>query len=237
MTELEQRLIALGAALEMPPAPDLAPAVLARLPARRRWRRRRPARRTLAIALAATLLVAGGAMAAPPTRHFILRILGLRGVQIERVPRLSPPPASGSPTLGLGHRIPLGDARHAAAFTALVPPGSPVAYFKDDVPGGRVSFLIGRVLVIEFRGTAAPFIFKVIGPRTKVTHLRVDGGLGVYVYRAPHEVLFQARNGQVHGDRVRLAGNVLLLDRHGLTIRIEGTHTLGQALALARSLH
>jgi hypothetical protein len=237
MTELEQRLSALGATLEIPPAPDVVPAVLARLPARRRWRRRRPARRTLAVVLAATLLVAGGAMAAPPTRHFILRILGLRGVRIERVPRLSPPPASGGLRLGLGHRIPLGDARHAAAFAALVPPGAPVAYFDRDVPGGRVSFLIGRVLVIEFRGTAAPFIFKVIGPRTKVTHVRVDGGPGVYVYHAPHEVLFQARNGQVHADRVRLAGNVLLLDRHGLTIRIEGTHTLRQALALARSLH
>ncbi len=237
MTELEQRLSALGAALEIPPAPDLTPAVLARLPARRRWRRRRPARRTLAVALATTLLVAGGAMAASPTRHFILRVLGLRGVQIERVPRLPPPPASGGPTLGLGRRIPLGAARHAAAFTALVPPGSPAAYFKDDVPGGRVSFLIGRVLVIEFRGTATPFIFKLIGPRTKVSHVRVDRGPGIYVYRAPHEVLFQGRNGQVMSDRVRLAGNVLLLDHHGLTIRIEGTHTLGQAVALARSLH
>jgi hypothetical protein len=65
----------------------------------------------------------------------------------------------------------------------------------------------------------------------------VDGGPGVYLSHAPHEVLFQSRTGQIQTDRVRLAGNVLLFDHRGLTVRIEGSHTLGQALALARSLH
>jgi len=236
MTELEQRLSALGAALEVPPAPDVASAVLSHLPTRRR--RRRPARRTLAIALAAAVLVAGGAMAAPPTRHVILRILGLRGVQIERVPRLPPSsaPAGAGLKLGLGSRLPLTHVRRAVTFTPLVPPGSPAAYLGRDVPGGRLSFLSGRVLVTEFRGTATPLVLKVVGPRTKLTHLRVDGGPGVFLSRAPHEVLFQSLNGEVRADRVRLAGNVLLFDHHGLTVRIEGTHTLAQALAFARSL-
>lgn len=242
MTELEQRLSALGAALEIPPAPDLVPAVLAHLPAQPA-RRRRPARRTLAVALAATFLVAGAAMAAPPTRHFVLRILGLRGVRIERVPRLPAPPAGTTPSttraglrLGLGHRIPLADARHAVTFTPLVPPGSPSAYLARDVPGGRISFLVGRVLITEFRGTTTPFILKVLGPRTKLTHVRVDGEPGIYLSRAPHEVLFLGANGQVENDRIRLANNVLLFDHRGLTVRIEGAHTLAQALALARSL-
>lgn len=238
MTELEQRLTALGAALEVPPAPELVPGVLAQLPARTR-RRRRPARRTLAIALAAALLVAGGAMAASPTRHFILRVLGLRGVQIERVPRLAPypaPPQGAGLKLGLGHRIAIADVRRAVRFTILVPPGSPAVYVSHDVPGGRISFLLGRVLITEFRGTATPLIFKVLGPRTKVTQVRVDGGSGVYLSHAPHEVLFQTTHGEIRADRVRLAGNVLLLDHRGLTIRIEGTQALAQALALARSL-
>jgi len=239
VTELEQRLTALGAALEVPPAPDLVPGVLARLPVRTR-RRRRPARRTVAIAVAAALLVAGGAMAASPTRHFILRALGLRGVQIERVPKLpsqhEPPPGSGV-KLGIGHPIAPADARRAVRFTVLVPPGSPAVYVRHDVPGGRISFLLGRVLITEFRGTATPLIFKVLGPRTKVTQVRVDGGSGVYLSHAPHEVLFQTTHGEIRADRVRLAGNVLLFDRRGLTVRIEGTHALGQALALARSLH
>jgi hypothetical protein len=238
VTELEQRLSALGGALQIPPAPDLVPAVLAQLPARRR--RRRPARRTLAVVLAATLLVAGGAMAAPPTRHVVLRILGLRGVQIERVPRLPAPPAGAAHTLGLrlgvGHRIAPAEARRAVRFTILVPPGSPPGYLAHDVPGGRISFLIGGVLITEFRGTTTPFILKVLGPRAKLTDVRVDGGPGVYLSRAPHEVFFAGPNGEAETDRIRLANHVLLFDHRGLTVRIEGAPTLARALALARSL-
>jgi hypothetical protein len=240
--ELEQRLTALGAALEVPPAPDLVPAVLTRLPARPR--RRRPARRTLALALAATLLVAGAAMAAPPTRDAILRVLGLRGVKIERVPHLptlpagpgARLPAGPGARLGLGLRIPLARARHAASFTALLPPGSPAAYLGRDVPGGRISLVSGPVLIIEFRGTATPFVFKLVGPGTKLKPVHVNGGPGVYLSGAPHEVLFEAQTGQFQTDRVRLAGNVLIWQQGPLTVRIEGTHTLAQALALARSL-
>jgi hypothetical protein len=232
--DLEQRLVALGATLELPPAPDVMPAVLARLPARSG--RRRPARRTLAVALAATALLAGGAMAVPPTRHAILRILGVRGVRIERVPQLPPVPPGAGAGLRLGQRIPLVRARHAASFTALLPPGSPAAYLGRDVPGGRISLLIGRVLIIEFRGTTTPFIFKVVGPGTNLKLVRVNGSPGVYLSGAPHEVLFQARTGEVLTDRVRLAGNVLIWQQGPLTIRIEGTRTLGQARALAGSL-
>jgi hypothetical protein len=231
--ELEQRLIALGTALDVPPAPDVVPRVLAELPPRRAPRR--SPRRSLAIALVAALLLAGGAMAAPPTRHVILRILGLRGVRIERVPHLPSPPVR-TRGLGLGRRIPPDDARHAAAFTAVLPAGSPVAYLNHDIPGGRISLLLGRMLIMEFRGTATPFVFKVIGPGTTVRRVRVNGRPGVYLMGAPHEVLFQAQTGQIQTDRIRLAGNVLIWQRGPLTIRIEGTHTLAQALAVARSL-
>jgi hypothetical protein len=173
-------------------------------------------------------------MAVPPTRHAILRILGLRGVMIERVSRLPPLPARTG--LGLGQRIPLARARHAAGFTALLPSGSPAAYLGHDVPGGRISLLTGRVLIIEFRGTATPFIFKIIGPDTTAKPVRVNGGPGVYLSGAPHEVLFRTQTGQVQLDRVRLAGNVLIWQQGPLTIRVEGTRTLGQARALARSL-
>ena len=230
--DLEQRLLALGASLELPSPPDLVPVVLTRLPARPR--RRRPARVTLAVAFAAMLLLAGSAMAVPTTRHEILRILGLRGVRIERVPRRPALPAGGA--LNLGQRIPLARARHAAGFTALLPPGSPAAYLGRDVPGGRVSLLLGRVLIIEFRGSVTPFIFKIIGPGTRVKPVRINGSPGVYLWRAPHEVFFRAQTGRVRSDRVRLAGNVLIWQQGPLTMRIEGTRTLAQARSLARSL-
>lgn len=235
--KLEQRLLALGAALDVPAAPDTVPAVLARLPARRR-RRRRPAGRVLAIAIAVTLLLVGGAMAVPPSRDAILRAIGLRGVSIERVPHLPPVPAGPSTgaRLGLGEPIALARARHAAGFTALLPAHATAAYLAHDVPGGRISVLAGRVLITEFRGTAQPFIFKLIGPGTRPTVTRVNGAQGIYLSGAPHEVLFQASNGQIRTDRVRLAGNVLIWQQGPVIVRIEGTPTLRDALALARSL-
>jgi hypothetical protein len=233
-SDLEQRLVALGLALDSPAAPDVVPAVIARLPERRRRRHR--AHRALAVALATLLLLAGAAMAVPSTRHAVLRVLGLRGVSIERVRRLPPLPAGAIARLGLGERISLARARHAAGFTALLPAERAAAYLDRDVPGGRISLQIGARLIIEFRGTAIPFVLKLIGPGTRAERLRVNGGPGVYLSGAPHEVIYQESTGQVQTDRVRLAGNVLIWQQGPVTLRIEGTHTLGQALALAHSL-
>jgi hypothetical protein len=230
--ELEQQLEELGARLALPPAPNVVPGALARLPARPR--RRYPAKRTLAVALGVLLLLAAGVMAAPPSREVILRILGLRGVRIERVPHL--PPRRVGAGLGLGQRIPLNHARRAATFAALLPPGSAVAYLGHDVAGGRVSLLVGRVLILEFRGRSLPFIFKTIGPGTRVKQLQINGNPGVYLSGAPHQVLFESQTGAIEADRVRVAGNVLIWQHRSVTIRIEGTRTLGQALAVARSL-
>jgi hypothetical protein len=184
------------------------------------------------------LLLVGAAMAVPASRDAILRVIGLRGVSIERVPRLPaiPPEARTGGTLGLGAPITLAHARHAAGFTALLPPHASGAYIRPDVPGGRISILTGRVLIIEFRGTAQPFIFKVIDPGTSLKMTRVNGGPGVYLSGAPHQVLFGTTNGQIRGDRVRLAGNVLIWQQGPVIVRIEGTHTLAQALSIARSL-
>ena len=233
--ELEQRLLDLGRALDFPPAPNLAASVLARLPDRRSGRYR-PVRRTLVLGLGVALLLGGTAMAVPSTRNAILRVLGLRGVRIERVPELPALPAGAGTKLGLGERIPPGRARHAAGFTALLPPNATAAYLGHDVPGGRISLLVGPALVIELRGTTTPFIVKLIGVGTRHTLVRVNGGPGVYLFGAPHELVFWPASGGVHADRVRLAGNVLLWQQGALTLRIEGSHTLEQALALARSL-
>jgi hypothetical protein len=229
--DLELSLIALGEALEVPEAPDFA----ARIALPGRPRHVRVTRRTLAIAAAATLLIAGTAMAVPASRDAVLRVLGLRGARIERVGTLPPIAPGTASRLKLGERIAPDRARHAASFTALVPPAADAAYLSHDVPGGRISILVGPDLLIELRAASSPYFLKLIDPGTRAKRVRVDGGPGVYLSGAVHELLFAAGN-RVRSDRVLVAGNVLLWQHGALTLRIEGASSLRAALALARSL-
>ena len=238
MNELEQQLTDLGSALEIPDAPDLVAAVWERLPSRpaRRARRRplRVRRRSLALGIALAVLLAGTAAAIPSVRHAVERVFGINGAVVERVPTL---PKAAVGTLHLGRRIPVSDARHAASFTALLPPsGVSAAYVANDVPGGRVSLTSGRLLVTEFRGTSRPFILKMIAVGTRVVRTTVGGQSAAYLEGAPHDVFFLDADGKPRSDDVRLAGNVLLWQRGSLTLRIEGARSLSDALALARSL-
>lgn len=239
MNELEQQLIDLGSALEIPDAPDLVAAVVDRLPSRpvRRLHRPtlRPRRRSVVLGIALAVLLAGTAAAIPPVRHAIERVFGINGAVVERVPAL--PATSGGTTLHLGRRIAVSDARHAASFMALLPPsGVGAAYVANDVPGGRISLTSGGLLITEFRGTSRPFILKMIAVGTRVIHTEVGGQPAAYLEGAPHEVFFLDSNGKPRTDEVRLAGNVLLWQRGSLTLRVEGARSLAEALAIARSL-
>src|SRR4051794_41660124 len=70
MPELERMLAAVGEELDWPPTPDLAPGVMERLAQPAPRRRRLPiARRSLALAFAALLLLAGAAHPAVPRRR------------------------------------------------------------------------------------------------------------------------------------------------------------------------
>ncbi len=238
MNELEQQLIDLGSALDVPDAPDLVAAVRDRLPSRPARRARRPAlrmrRRSVVLGISLAVLLAGTAAAIPSVRHAVERVFGINGAVVERVPAL---PAKSGGSLHLGRRIPVSDARHAASFTALEPPsGVSAAYVAHDVPGGRISLTAGRLLVTEFRGTSRPFILKMIAVGTRVVRTHVGGEPAAYLEGAPHEVFFLDTHGNPRTDNVRLAGNVLLWQRGPLTLRIEGARSLSDALALARSL-
>jgi hypothetical protein len=240
MTELEQQLLDLGTTLEVPATPDLMAAVRERLAPRPHGRHRLTRlrlRRPLAVAIAAGALLAGTAAAVPPVRHAIERVLGLNGVVVERVPHLPPVKNTVGEKLSLGRRIPVADAPRAASFRALLPPrGVDAAYVSSEPPGGRITLVVGRSLLIEFRGQSTPFIFKMIGPHARVRHVRVNGGQGLYLYRSPHDVLFMNEHGTAQTDAVRLQGSVLLWQQGGLILRIENAGSFAHALALARSL-
>src|SRR5687767_15193582 len=100
MPDLELQLRALAEDTVWPATPDIAAAV-ARAPRERRTGARarvraalaprgRRARRVIAAGLALLLLVPAAAVAFPGARNDVLEWLGLRDVEIRRVP--SPPP-------------------------------------------------------------------------------------------------------------------------------------------------
>jgi hypothetical protein len=251
MPDLETRLRALGADTHFPPTPDLAVAVCARL-AEAGTAAAQPTavrrRRTLAVAIALALLVPAAAIAAvPSTRHAVLDWLGLRGVEVRRVPT-PPSGTSTAPDAGdLGRPLALAAARRRVSFKVLVPSVLPTprrAFVAGSPPGGRVSFLFARagrrprLLITEFRGSRTrTFVEKVIGPGARAVPVRVGDARGVWITGRPHAFIYADRDGAIRTENTRLAGSVLLWERGGLVLRIEGGLTRAQALRIATSLH
>jgi hypothetical protein len=252
MSELERTLGAIGAELQYPATPDIAPIVAERV-RDRRPPARRPARRSLAIALALVLVGAGAAFAAAPSvRHTVLDWLGLRSVHIHRVPKLPAlPPGPAGGDLGVGTRTTLAGARSHASFPLLVPRALPLGeiYVADAPVGKRVSLAYAPrrglprspdthvgVLITEFRGEQpAGFLQKTLGPGTTARNVTVNGDPAVWISGRPHEILYRTPGGQVNSDTLRLAGNTLIWRHGGVLVRIEADVPLATALRIARS--
>lgn len=266
MSDLERQLTRLGRELDWPPTPDLAPAVTARLradvadaepdtaprPARRRLLPPAGFRRSLALALVALLVLAGGVFAAVPgVRDAVLEFFGLQGATVERREELPPPPPPAP--LQLGERTTLDGARGSLAFDPLVPraAGEPDAVYVNDLaPGGSIALAYRPddglpearstglgLLVEEFRGDLAPEYFgKTAGQATRIERLRVDGERAIWLEGAPHFFFYRLPNAQFRDEELRIAQNVLLLERGRLLVRMEGAFDLDQAVELARSL-
>jgi hypothetical protein len=254
MSELERQLTRLGRELDWPATPDFTHAVRERLAEPAPSRRRRPIvfRRSFAIALAALLVLAGGVFAAVPgVRDAVLEFLGLQGATVERVEQL--PPAPELRPLGLGERTTLADARGSLEFDPLVPDaaGSPDGVFvKEGVPGGELSLTYRPrrglpeasstrlgLLVSEFRGDLLPeYAGKIAGQATRVERLRVAGKRAIWLEGAPHFFFYRPPGAEFREERLRIAQNVLLLERGKVLVRLEGAFGLERALVLARSL-
>jgi hypothetical protein len=262
MSELERRLTALGRDLDWPPTPDLASAVAARLPeaapataprpARRRLLPPAGFRRSLALALVALLVLAGGVFAAVPSvRDSVLEFFGLQGATVERREELPPPPPPAP--LQLGERTTLEEAPDSLSFDPLVPSdlGEPDGVYVNDLaPGGSVALTYRPaerlpearstglgLLVEEFRGDLAPeFILKTAGEATRVERLRIDGERALWLEGAPHFFFYQPPNAEFRDEELRIAQNVLLLEQGKLLVRLEGAFSLDRAVELARSL-
>jgi hypothetical protein len=260
MPELERMLGQIGDELDWPPTPNLVAGVMAELGPAAAPRRRRlgglfpPAglRRSLALAAVGLLLLAGTVFAAVPgVRDAVLDFLGLQGATVERRETLPTPPPERP--LDLGARTTLDGAADRLAFEPLVPgelDGPDGVYVRRGPAGGELSLTYNArpglpragstrlgLLVTEFRGDLSPeYVGKVAGATTTIERLRVDGERAIWVAGAPHFFFYRTPDGVIVDDQLRLADNVLLLERGPLLIRLEGAFDRQRALEIARSL-
>jgi hypothetical protein len=238
VSELERALLSLGRELEYPPTPDLARAVERRLVPARRPR----ARRIVVVAVAVLLVACGTVLAAVPSaRDAVLEFLHLRGATVERRDRL--PRGLRTGPLDLGPRTTLPAARRRLAFAPLLPGdlGEPdEVHLRPDAPGGELLLLYRgprRTLISEFRGDLHPaYVGKITSQATSVERLRVEGDDAIWIAGAPHFFFYRDPNARLREETLRLAGNVLLLERDRLLVRIEGGLSKRAAVRIAASL-
>ncbi len=209
-------------------------------------------RRALVLALVSLLVLAGGVFAAVPSvRDAVLEFIGLQGATIER--RETLPPAPPIEPLELGTRTTLEDASERLAFDPLVPddPGEPDGvYVSDRAPGGELSLTYRArpglprarttglgLLVTEIRGDLVPDFFQKLAPQaTAIEELTVGGEPAAWIEGAEHFFFYRAPSGEIVEDELRLAQNVLLMQRGDVLVRLEGAFDRDRALEIAASL-
>lgn len=258
---LDQALRSLEDRVVVPDAPDVVGAVLADITAGARpawWRR--PRVLAAAAAAAVVALVVG---LIPAAREEVASWFGIGGVTIETVApttasATSTPATTARPTTveeavvqsGLGEGLALGmevvslTVESLAGFRPLYPElGLPDREFVDF--GGRAWLLYGAyrglpeldqvpavgMIVTQFQAES-PGIVKQIAPGGSEFVDFGDGLFGLWV-PGPHELVLPDADGSAVGGRS--AGNTLLWEQDGLTIRIETALTKAEAVAIAET--
>jgi hypothetical protein len=238
---LERELRGLAGSVDWPEAPDVASAVARRAGERRP--RPRPRRRRLAIAVAVVLAALLAVLAVPPARTAVLDWLGIgaaRIVRVDELPSLAPEPGLEI----LGDRVSIDGATARAGFPFARPPRDEPS--PDEIrvaPGIRVSYVWRdgnrvRLLITQFPGNVGDpgLLKKLVGASTRMEQLEVDGHPAVWLEGGPHVVYFVAPDGSVRDDQGWLAGNTLLVDRDGVTVRVEGALGRDDAVGLVRAM-
>jgi hypothetical protein len=239
MTDLETRLVEARSELELPPTPDLAERVVARLAPPPRGTRRR---RRLVLAVAVLAAVAVGVLAASPGARGALRdLLGIGGAAVVRADEL---PRPGAPTGYLpGRPVSLREARAAVAFRPRLPEAGPLpssVLLDETVSGGALSLVWccdPALQLTQFPGSlTVAYLVKVVGPEATVEPVAVGSSPGYWISGPVHAVRFVDRAGRFHEASTRIAGDVLLWVDGDVTLRLEGDLERDEALALARTI-
>ncbi|MDQ3982106.1 MAG: hypothetical protein M3271_05435, partial [Actinomycetota bacterium] len=155
--------------------------------------------------------------------------------------------------LRLGTRVGVAAASERAGFDVVLPHDPvveglrPAVYFDPAIgESGMVSLVYpedartaseARLLVTQFIGSVDDAFFKKVEvPGGKISAAQVGSERGYWVSGEPHLIYYMDESFDIREETVRLAGNVLLWDRDGVTYRIEGAESLREALRIARSL-
>jgi len=162
----------------------------------------RRARRRLQMVAVIVLIVAAAIALHPDSRRGVARWFGLNQVRIERDTDL--------------------DLSSASVTIELPGPGDSqiVAINGREI---LVSAIVGRL--------DGPILQKILASNTSIFEVDVVGHLGLWIDGAPHEVMYEASDGDVMVERV--AGNTLLWEVADVLYRIEGFDNLDDALKFA----
>ena len=233
MSELELQLQALGRDIEFPPPPDLVPGVLPRL-----QRPPFPWRRVGVLALAVLLIALGAALLVPSARTAILRWLHIRGATVERVETL-PAAVERARAHGLGRALPLHEAERRVGFQLMLPPMKSPPQRAYVLAGSVVSVYLAApkpLLLSEFQWNYATALKKAAGPETSVEPALVNGSSAIWLAGRVHTLEYIDRYGGYHSTPVLVHAHVLVWNRGGVTLRLEGRMTKAEALRLAERI-
>ena len=250
MIDLERALFDVAEHLDHPAGDALVDHVRGRLAAPHAVADRRADRARSLLAVAAVFIViVMAALAIPPARHAIADWLGIGAIEVRRSDASTtstggndrPVPGSPGTTSGNGVARPknLAEARKLVDFTIAtvddISIGRLARIEVDPRPlGGLLVLDYGRFTLVEVGGDPG-IIAKLVDRSVKVDHVQVGGEPGLWISGA-HEIAYQTRSGALATDTVRRSGPVLIWGRGGVTLRLEGFHTLAEARNVATSI-
>jgi hypothetical protein len=226
-----------------------------------RWRRwfsapsgGRPVRRSLLIAVALLLVAATVAAAIGFGLPGIRILFGPAPTPSAQLPTFSP--GAGLPigsSLGIGTAVPLDEAAAMVGFEPRLPTragiGAPDESFV--APGGRLTLVwatrpglpqidqapgIG-LLVTEFPGRVdSGTLEKQVFEGATVREVRVEGQIAYWISDAPHSLIYQDPTGAYVEESRRMVGDALIWRDADLTLRLETSLGLEEAIRIAESI-
>ncbi len=243
------RLRQAGRLIDYPQTPDVRVAVTSRIASTPSVGAKRPVQIAVAAAFVILVIVALVLPASPKLRRAAADALGVIGIDISFVDELPRAEAA----LELGERVSLARARAAVAFEMEVPSalGLPdEVYFDRFTADGMVSFVYKRrpglpetvqpgvgALFTQFEGSVdTVFARKLVPQETNVRVVAVGGAAGYLLSGGAHGFLYVDDSGRSREERLRLADDVLLWDRGGITYRLEAALPPARMVDIARSL-